>query len=156
MILLYVLMGVFIVVNGVIIVSPAGEEFCCEDLGAEWHVDILKKYIAEHHMDTQGISQDCYSLACFLALYDHLVATVEGGSYGFYLGDNIFTGQFDWYIKNKKKIRNVYGVVDVSGGKVREYDNYTVSDQTTPSRVLRELIRDRNVGDFNVGKAKSK
>ena len=23
--------------------SPAGEEFCCEDLGAEWHVDILKK-----------------------------------------------------------------------------------------------------------------
>ena len=73
-----------------------------------------------------------------------------------YLGDNIFTGQFDWYIKNKKKIRNVYGVVDVSGGKVREYDNYTVSDQTTPSRVLRELIRDRNVGDFNVGKVKSK
>lgn len=90
-------MGVNLMVNGLIIVSPNPNDkiFMVDGLSPGEHGNKILEYLYNNDLDFEGCDQEMgYTLACYLAKLNYLVDTVENKKHYVYLGEKIYESQY--------------------------------------------------------------
>lgn len=133
-------------VNGVVIISPEGEVFSKEGLAPGGHGSVIAEYIKDKSLVQKEFiaNHNGYTLSLYLSSLDYFVGTVENKKSIFYLGDKIFEGQYQWFQKEKKRLRTTtLGVVEVTNENIFHYDSYTLEQGVTPFSMLKQLIAEK-------------
>lgn len=133
-------------VNGVVIIPPEGEIFSKEGLVPGGHGAVIAEYIVDKSLEKGEFvtNRNGYTLSLYLASLNYFVDTVENRKSIFYLGDKIFEEQYQWFQKEKKRLRTTtLGVVEVTKENICHYDSYTLEEGVTPFSMLRDLILEK-------------
>lgn len=131
-------------VNGIILIPPDGEIYQKEGLLPGEHGKAILEYMRKNDITFSGCDEVVgYQLACYLASLNYVLDTVENKKHCFYVGDEIFLNQYQWFKENKKSIRtSILGVVSVCKEKIEHYDFYTM-EEGNPFSALREIMNER-------------
>lgn len=143
-------------VNGIILIPPEGDIYQKEGLLPGEHGQAILEYMQKNDITFLGSDEAIgYQLACYLASLNYVLDTVENKKHCFYVGDQIFSNQYQWFKEHKKDIRtSVLGVVSVDKEKIEHYDAYTM-EGGNPFLVLREIMNERKREDTYVRDVKN-
>lgn len=139
-------------VNGIIIISPEGEEFAEEVSGGGKHKAPLKRYLETNGLIYDGYrTETAYEMSIYLAYIHYLVINIENNRCLYYIGDAITTEQEKWYKKNRKRFRKYKTSIanmerDELKLDIKYYDEEILNmDGIKGYNFLKEIIADKRI-----------
>lgn len=144
-------MEVAIMIRGLMVISPNKEdnyevEMPLDISRAEKHDRYLAKYLSSKNLAVDGMEEmGVYNISTYAASLGFIIFQIDIDNTVVYLPNEITSDQYEWFKKNKRKIRKYHLlIVDLDENQINHYDASNL-DSINPFFKYRELMEEKKI-----------
>ncbi len=137
-------------INGIIIISPEGEETKVEVLEGGTHKIPLMKYLEKKELTYEGYKDNTsYEISIYLAYLNYLVINIENNRYLYFLGNAITKEQDTWFMNNKRKLRKYKThIANIEEKEIKFYDEEELNEDGIKGfTMLKDIMAEKIIID---------